>query len=168
MRSDSRPKGKKGDEPLHFRSSEPIICERWMTTDLHTVKPLDSIAHARAILKEHRINQLPVVKEGLLVGIVTDRDLRSGPSAVSIATKRTGTVELRLQTPEEVPVEAVMTNNVITLVPHSTVINAALVMRRERIGSVPIVDGARLRGILTRSDVLDAFIAREINGRERA
>lgn len=168
MRTDSKPDGKAGNEPLHFKSSEPLICERWMTTGVHTVKPLDSIAHARALLKEHRINQLPVEKEGLLVGIVTDRDLRNGPSALSISTKRAGSVELRLQTPEEVPVESVMTNNVITLVPHSTVINAAVVMRRERIGSVPIVDGASIVGILTRSDVLDAFIARENGRQERA
>jgi CBS domain-containing protein len=43
---------------------------------VHTVKPHDSVAHARALLEEHRINQLPVLFDNHLVGIVTDRDLR--------------------------------------------------------------------------------------------
>src|SRR4030095_2850543 len=41
-----------------------------------TVKPSDSALHARELLERHRINQLPVVEEGHVVGIVTDRDLR--------------------------------------------------------------------------------------------
>jgi acetoin utilization protein AcuB len=53
----------------------------------------------------------------------------------------------------------VMTTNVLTLTPHDSMVDAARLMRRERIGAVPIVDGNRLVGILTRSDVLDAFVA---------
>ena len=149
------------------RCEEPLICERWMTMEVRTVKPLDSVAHARALLEEHRINQLPVVKDGVLIGIVTDRDLRDAVNSVTTSAKLAGTFEPVPRTGDEIPVEAVMTRNVITLAPHSTVISAAMVMRRERIGSVPIVEGDRLTGILTRSDILDAFVSRENGGGER-
>jgi len=52
----------------------------------------------------------------------------------------------------------VMTGNVLTLAPSDTMIAAASIMRRERIGAIPIVDGTRLVGILARSDILDAMV----------
>jgi acetoin utilization protein AcuB len=58
-----------------------------------------------------------------------------------------------------VPVDAVMTANVLTLGPGDSMASAARLMRRERIGAIPIVDQDRLVGIVTRSDVLDAFVA---------
>jgi CBS domain-containing protein len=132
-----------------------------MTTRLHTVKPLDSVAHARALMEEHRINHLPVVRNGVLVGIITDRDLRDAVESVITSAKLAHAAEPVPGTSEKIPVETVMTHNVITLAPHSTMVNAAAVMRRERLGCVPIVDGGFLVGIVTRNDVLDAFIARE-------
>jgi acetoin utilization protein AcuB len=142
-------------------SAGPLICGDWMTAKVQTVKPLDSVAHARALIEEHRINQLPVVKDGVLVGIVTDRDLRDALNVVTTSANAAGTVEPVPRTPEQIPVEAVMTHNVMTLSPHSSVVAAAELMRRQRIGSVPIVDGHPLAGIITRSDILKAFVARE-------
>ncbi len=51
-----------------------------------------------------------------------------------------------------------MTRNVLALAPGAFVVDAARLMRRERIGAIPIVDGERLVGILTRSDVFDAYV----------
>ena len=123
-------------------------CEDWMARELITAGPLDSVGHARQLLEKHRINQLPIIEDdGKLAGIATDRDLR--------------TKEYVPQSSYEIPLELVMSRDVITLEPPCTLIDAALVMRRKRIGSVPIVDGGRLAGILTRSDILEAFIAEE-------
>jgi CBS domain-containing protein len=55
---------------------ESSICERWMTTKVYTVGPSDTIAHARELLRQHRINQLPVVAGDKLLSIVSDRDVR--------------------------------------------------------------------------------------------
>lgn len=143
------------------RTDRPLICGDWMTAKVQTVKPLDSVAHARALIEERRINQLPVVKDGVLVGIVTDRDLRDAVNAVTTSAHAAGTVESVPGTPEQIPIETVMTHNVMTLSPHSRVVAAAELMRRQRIGSVPMVDGRELVGIITRSDILKAFIARE-------
>ena len=146
---------------------ETLMCQRWMTAKVHTVKPVDSVAHARSVLEKLQINQLPVIKDGILVGIVTDRDLRDAVSTVTTSGWRANAINLATPTPDEIPVEAIMTHNVITLAPHSTVVNATVIMRLQRIGSVPIVNGSRVVGIVTRSDVLDAFVARENGKRER-
>jgi CBS domain-containing protein len=153
---------------LKYSDREELTCERWMTADVYTVKPLDSVAHARALLEKHRIRQLPVVKGGALIGIVTDRDLRDAVDAVTSSAKLAGMGEAAPQTGQEIRVEAVMTENVITLNRDSSLVTAAEIMRRERIGSLPIVDGRTLVGIITRSDILKAFVARENNKRAHA
>jgi acetoin utilization protein AcuB len=140
---------------------DALICRDYMTAKVQTVKPRDSVAHARALIEERRINQLPVLKDGVLVGIVTDRDLRNAENVVTTSAMDAGTIEPVPSTPEQITVEAVMTHNVITLSPHSSLVAAAELMRRQRIGSVPIVDGHTLAGIITRTDILGAFIARE-------
>jgi acetoin utilization protein AcuB len=132
-----------------------------MKLKVHTVKPQDSVAHARAILEENRINQLPVVVNRKLVGIVTDRDLRNAHAAVAVAaeTAAGGRQAPAPPPPEKIPVEAVMTANVLTLSPTDTVEDAARLMRRERIGAVPVVEHGTLTGIIARSDILGAFVA---------
>ena len=136
-----------------------MLIERWMKLVVHTVKPHDSVAHARALLEEHRINQLPVIVDGRLVGIVTDRDLRDAPTVVKVAAAQAGGPETPEATPDRIPVETVMTANVLTLKPSDPMEKAAALMRRERIGALPIVEKGHLRGILTRSDILEAFLA---------
>jgi acetoin utilization protein AcuB len=134
--------------------------QQWMKHPVHIVKPLDSIRHAREIMEMHRINQLPVIAGGHLIGIITDRDLRAAYPSVFDAPLLSGRKPHTAGTdPEAVTVEMVMTPNVLSLAPHDSVPDAARLMRRERVGAVPIVDGNRLVGILTRSDVLDAFVA---------
>ena len=128
----------------------------WMTHPVRSVRPRDSIRHARALLEEYRINQLPVTVDGRVVGIVTDRDLRDAFPSV-FDPKHGHAFERTL---DSITVDAVMTFHVLTLGPDETIDTAAHLMRRERIGALPIVgtDG-RLVGILTRSDLLDAFTA---------
>jgi acetoin utilization protein AcuB len=130
--------------------------EAWMKKPVHVVKPRDSVRHARELLERHRVNQLPVVVDGRLVGILTDRDLRDAfPSVFEETPRRRAGTGLD---PTSAPVEDVMTRNVVTLAPADRLVDAARLMRRERIGAIPVVDHGRLVGILTRSDLLDAFV----------
>ncbi len=134
--------------------------EKWMKREVRCIKPLDSIQHARDVMEEHRINQLPVVVNGRLVGIITDRNLRDAFPSVFDAPPLGKSRKVSKETdPKKISVEMVMTPNVLTLGPNDDVVEAARLMRRERIGAVPIVDGVRLVGILANSDVLDAFVA---------
>ena len=101
--------------------------ERWMKKPARTVKPRESILHAREIMAEHRINQLPVVADGRVVGIVTDRDLRDAfPSAFE--PPRRGGDRRAAPDPREVPVDAVMTQTVLTLGPRDSLASAARLM----------------------------------------
>lgn len=131
---------------------------RLMKIPVHTVKPRDTVARARALIEEYRINQLPVVVNRVLVGIVTDRDLRDAPAAVTGAAEAATRAHLSASPADKITVESVMTTNVLTLTPAHTVADAARLMRRERIGAIPIVEHNALAGILTRSDILTAFI----------
>lgn len=132
--------------------------EEWMTMEVVTARPRDSVAHARAMLEERRINQLPVVVDGRLVGIVTDRDLRDAVSASVVATAEATGARPEALGPDSIPVEAVMTAKAMFARPSDTMEKAAALMRRQRIGALPVLEGRALRGIITRSDVLRAFL----------
>jgi acetoin utilization protein AcuB len=140
------------------QEERPMRIDAWMKHPVITVRPRDSAYQARELMERHRINQLPVVVDGHLVGIVTDRDLRDAfPSLFESAEPLAGRGSPSAD-PGTIPVEDVMTPMVLTLAPTATVAEAARLLRRERIGAVPIVDGSRVAGILSRSDVLEAFV----------
>jgi acetoin utilization protein AcuB len=133
-----------------------------MTKAVKVVKSRDSILHAREIMEAQRINQLPVMIDGRLAGIITDRDLRDAfPSVFEPPAGRRKARATAGADPKAITVEMVMTPHVLTLPPTASVAEAAKLMRTERIGAVPIVDKDRLVGIITRSDLLDALVARE-------
>lgn len=133
--------------------------EEWMKHPVVSVKPRDSAAHARALMSERRVNQLPVLAGPKIVGIVTDRDLRDAfPSVAEVAGARRRPP--RGTDPANIPVEDVMTRDPLTIEPGLPLVAAARLLRTERIGALPVVDDVRLVGILTRSDLLDAFVER--------
>jgi len=130
-----------------------------MKHPVHSVKPLDSIQHARELMERHRVNQLPVVVDGRLVGIVTDRDLRDAfPSVFDAPDFTRRKPKVPTTDPRAVTVETVMTAAVTTAGPGDSMADAVRLMRSQRIGALPVVEGERLVGILTRSDILDACI----------
>ena len=128
---------------------------QWMTKSVVTIKPHDTLRHARERLAKYRINQLPVVVNDKLVGIVTDRDVRDAyPSS------------LRLFYGKDIDefgdshtVEEVMTYNVVAISPQTSLREAAQRLRRQRFGALPVVENGKLVGIITRSDLLDALLA---------
>lgn len=126
-----------------------------MHAPVHVAHPLDSIAHARALCERHRVNQLPVVVDDALVGIVTDRDLRD--AFPSLATEIERPADAR-QVTERMHVEDVMSRSPVTVTEADGIEAAATLMRRERIGALPVVRGDHLVGILTRTDLLGALI----------
>jgi len=131
--------------------------KQWMSHPVHTVKPLDTAARARELLEKYRINQLAVVFKNELVGIVTDRDLRDAFPSVfeSAAPGGHGSGP----EPDHVVIESIMSHRVLTIAPGDNVRDAAELMRRERVGALPVVEDGKLVGILTRSDILDALIS---------
>jgi acetoin utilization protein AcuB len=119
-----------------------------------TLKPHDSLQHAHDRLRKYRINQFPVVRDGSLVGIVTDRDIRDAyPS--SLRRIRTEDIE---EFAEERTVDQIMTREVVTISPEATLRDAALRLRQYRLGALPVMEEGQLVGIITRSDLLEAML----------
>ncbi|WP_420130379.1 CBS and ACT domain-containing protein [Longimicrobium sp.] len=131
-----------------------MLVKKRMTHDPVVVSPRHSLADALRLTRERRIRHLPVVDEGVLVGIVSDRDVRTAmPSTLTEPDAE------RVAFLDRTPISAVMRSDVDSIGPLDTVEDAAKLMRRRRIGALPVVDahGAVL-GILSESDVLDAFV----------
>ena len=129
----------------------------WMKHPVVGVKPRDSAAHARVLMAQHRINQLAVFEGPRLVGIVTDRDLRDAFPSLAETVIRSRRRLPEGADPSAIPVEDVMTHDVLTDEPDTPLADAARLLRRERIGALPVVSGGRVVGIVTRSDLLEAL-----------
>ena len=138
-----------------MKTQPPLLVATWMRRPVHVVHPQDTIEHARELCERNRVNQLPVLVDGELVGIVTDRDLRD--AFPSIAEEAAHPAEARHVT-EELHVEDVMTRSVVTANESDGIHVAASLMRRERIGALPVLRGGELVGILTRTDLLGALM----------
>jgi len=118
-----------------------ILLREIMRRQLVTVTPDTPLSEARHLLAEHRIRRLPVIAGRRLVGIVSDRDVRSA----SASHDRT-------------PVAQIMTRNVVTATSQMRVDEAARIMLDGRFGGLPVVDGGELTGIVTETDLLRALI----------
>lgn len=125
-----------------------------MTAAVVTIEPKTTIFDALAIMKSKRIRRLPVLRGRRLVGIVTWTDLmRASPSpATSLSVWEIPYLLMKA------PVSEVMTREVITVAPAATIEDAAVLMRTHKIGGVPVVEGGQQVGIITESDVFDAFL----------
>jgi acetoin utilization protein AcuB len=120
-----------------------------MTKDPKTVSPEDPLSRAAAILREFRFHHLPVVEDGRLVGILSDTDLRNASFA---STPAEGGVA------GDRPVREAMRSEVWSVTPDDSVEDALLILTREKFGALPVLSGDRLVGIITRADLLNAFV----------
>ena len=133
-----------------------------MTAKPMTIDPEAPVETAVAVMRERGLRHLPVVdSEERLIGIVTDRDLRSAMFGSALAEHLPPEQEGRLRalsaTLNDVRVSHVMTWRAQTIPPQAPLAQAAAVMANARIGSLPVVEGTRLVGIVTEHDVLKAL-----------
>ena len=127
----------------------------WMTEEVLAVEVFDSLNTARQLMAKHRINQLPVLDNDVLVGIVTDRDIRDAyPTSMLIDHAK----EID-RFAESYTVEEAMSHNVITVRPETPLATAVSLLRRHRIGALPVLKKNKLVGIVTRSDILDFVLS---------
>ncbi|HYA28381.1 MAG TPA: CBS domain-containing protein [Acidobacteriota bacterium] len=137
------------------RDIKTIRVADWMSDGVLAVETFDSIAVARQLMAKHRINQLPVLEQDHLIGIVTDRDIRDAyPTSMMI--NRTEAID---QFAEKVTVEEVMTRDIFVVRPETPLEKAVGLLRKHRIGSLPVVKNGQLVGIITRSDILDFVLS---------
>ena len=125
----------------------------WMTPAPVTVAPSTPISRVQALMVHRRIRHLPVVEDGRLVGIISDRDVRATHlSPVS------GVAARQVRDPgDQLTVRAIMTRPVLTVAPHESLDGAVRLMLENRISGLPVTHGDRVVGILTAVDLLRAF-----------
>jgi acetoin utilization protein AcuB len=121
-----------------------------MTREVVMVGPETTAAAALALCREKGIRHLPVLEGGWLVGMISDRDLRS-------ATPALGDPD-RAQALERIRVADEMVKEVATVRPEDPIEEAAIEMYERKIGCLPVVDDGDLVGIVTSSDVMRAFV----------
>ena len=112
-----------------------------------TVSVDTTLERAYRMMQERRIRHLPVLEDGQLVGVVTDRDLRLATSALAPVPFSAGS-----------RVAGVMSPRPQTADPSDPIEDAARIMRDQKIGCLPVLDGSRLIGIVTGFDLLNALI----------
>jgi acetoin utilization protein AcuB len=139
-----------GKEPTSSGKARMLLVEDSMTREVVVLAPQATAGESLALCREKRIRHLPVLEEGRLVGIVSDRDLRS-------ATPALGDPD-RAEALGKILVSEVMAREVATARPDDPIEEAANAMRERRIGCLPVVEGEALVGIVTSSDVMEALV----------
>jgi acetoin utilization protein AcuB len=124
-----------------------VLVRDIMTSPVAVADIDDTLAFAYARMREREIRHLPVARQGALVGVVTDRDLRLATSALSASPFA-----------PDARLEEVMSRPVRTADPLDPVEEAARTMRQLKIGCLPVTSGAALVGIVTGVDLLDALL----------
>ena len=126
-----------------------------MTKDPLTITPVETVGQADDLMNTNRIRQLPVVHGKDLVGIVTDRDVRSFLSGSLLESVEDREKALNTE------VREIMTTEPITVSPDDDLPEAVELMIDEKIGGIPVVDDAEgLVGIVTYVDILRCFLNR--------
>ena len=118
-----------------------MLVSNRMTKDPVTVTPDDLLIRTQLRMQKGGFRRLPVVSDEQLVGIITDRDIRQHVGLL-----------------DRTEVKAAMSKKPITVTPATTVESAAQILLKQKIGGLPVVEKGRLVGILTTSDVLQAFL----------
>ena len=131
-----------------------MFVRQFMTSQVFTVSPEESIADTMALMREKKIHKLPVMEKGKLVGFVADGDLRE----VSPSPATTLSIFELNYLIAKTPIREVAVKKVITCHPDTRIEDAASLMREHRIGGLPVLDEGKLVGIITGSDILDAFL----------
>jgi len=116
-----------------------MLVRDWMTKAVEVVRPEDDVETVLKRLRDRGVRQFPVVSDGKLVGIITDRDVRS-------------------QRDPQAKTATVMTPEPVTTTGATPVEEAAALLRARKIGALPVVDGGELVGIVSESDLLAALV----------
>ncbi len=126
----------------------PLVKD-WMTRDPVVISPKTTLPEAYQLMKERRIRRLPVVDNGKLVGIVTLGDVReASPSdATTLSIYELNYLLAQLSA------DRIMTREALSVSPDATIRDAARMMLEHKIGGLPVVEGGKVVGILTESDI---------------
>lgn len=126
-----------------------------MTKNPLTVQPSTPVDEALALMQQNHVRRLPILEDGKLVGLVTDKDLmRVLPSAATTLAKYEINSLLA-----QIPISEFMGQRVISVHENAPIEEAALLMARNHISGLPVLsDVGSLVGIITETDIFEAFV----------
>jgi acetoin utilization protein AcuB len=125
-----------------------------MSRPLISVSPDMPINDVLAMFRKEHIRRAPVIKDGKLVGIVSERDLLNA-SPSSVTTLSVWELNYLIS---KVTVKDVMTKKVVTVDQDTPIEEAARIMADKKIGGVPVMSGANVVGIITETDLFKVFL----------
>lgn len=132
-----------------------MLVATWMTADPVTVEPHMRFVEARKIMEEEGFRHLPVLDRGKLVGMLSLSDVRRvSPSPAT--TFSAGEINYLY---DKMEVRDAMTFDPIFVAPDTPVEDAALLTYKNKIGALPVVQGGRLVGIITQTDLYDIMMS---------
>ena len=123
--------------------------EDYMTPNPETLSPEDRLLDAELLVRRAGIRHMPVVSENRLVGLLTERDIRRYAPSILHSTP-----EQYNEIFENTLVGKVMTKEVTTIGQEAPLTEAAAQLYAQHRGCLPVVDGERVIGIITRRDLL--------------
>lgn len=138
-----------------------MLVESWMTRNVVTIAHSQSITEAEEMLAENDLRRIPVVDEGKLIGIVCDTDILKAKPSVFDPDDEKEEGELF----SSLGVDQVMTDNPVTVTDDAPIEEAVLLMRSYKINSIPVVQNNLLVGIITETNIFQAFL--EVMGAEK-
>ncbi len=132
-----------------------MFVSRSMTRKVTTVDQEATIFDAQELLAENKIRHLPIIdKDQRLIGIITDRDIRSALPYKSLLGHSSQKEKV-----SELKVKDIMTKDPISISPAYTIQDALLLIQNSNVGALPVVDdNHKLKGIISVRDLLRAFI----------
>lgn len=137
------------------RLKENIRVHDYMTASLQTAEPTTTLLAAQRTMAVKRIRALPVLQNGLLVGIVTRTDLLSAAPSVVTTQGRLEVTEMVLNT----PLQFIMTTQPLTIHEGQPIMDAARLMLENKIHALPVLDADQdLCGIITESDLFRLIV----------
>lgn len=139
---------------VHVKGAELMYVQQFMTSQVFTVTPSESIFNAMNLMQTKKINRLPVISGGKLVGIVTDGDLRAASASPATTLSKFEMNELL----SKISIKDVAVKKVVTCTPDAMIEDAALIMRENKVGALPVMENDKLVGIITHNNILDAFL----------
>ena len=125
----------------------------FMTADPVVISHNDPIREAKRLLDEHQFRHLPIVNDGRVIGILSDRDINRSLAVAEAVSSVCG-----VETDAELRIKDIMTENPMCLHPDDPLKHAAKIMLDKKIGCLPVVDNGSLVGIITGTDILKVFV----------
>lgn len=133
-----------------------MLVKNWMSSNVISLDVTDTLRKAKNLLVENRIRSLPVLEDGKLVGIVSDRDLKKATVSDDAGLDKHELIYLN----NRIRIDEIMTKHPMTVTPNTTVDEVAEIMYQKKVSGLPVIDSeGDLVGMITQGDIFRLMIS---------